>query len=60
MDEQEKKKKKAEDLEIPGLDDEIQNWCEIPTKDSDRKSADDLAIDSWCEDSPVKKEKKKQ
>ncbi|WP_406661810.1 hypothetical protein V7O66_04645 [Methanolobus sp. ZRKC3] len=60
-----KKEKKADDIEIPTLDNEIQNWCEVPTEDSNRKSADDLAINSWCEGSPdeeetVKKEKKKQ
>ncbi len=67
MDEQKKKKEKeeAEDIKIPSLDDEIQDWCEVPTEDSNRKSADDIAIDSWCEGSPdeeeiVKKEKKKQ
>jgi hypothetical protein len=53
--------KKTEDIEIPSLDDEIQNWCEVPTEEDEKKSADDLIIDEWCktsDESDKKKEKK--
>ncbi|TGC09213.1 hypothetical protein [Methanolobus halotolerans] len=48
-----KKDGKQEDLEIPSLENEIKNWCEAPTEIDDSKSADDLEIDAWCQDSTV-------
>lgn len=48
-----KKEKTEKDIEIPSLDDEIKNWCEVPTETDDSKSADDLVIDAWCQDSSV-------
>ena len=66
MDERKKKtENKVEDVEVPDVDDEIQNWCNIPTKSDDRKSADDIVIDSWCEatvddEGSEKKEKHKK
>ncbi|MDW7732112.1 MAG: hypothetical protein SCH66_06750 [Methanolobus sp.] len=61
-----KKDKTEEDVEILSLENEIRDWCEVPTEADDSKSADDLVIDAWCQDSSVperdtdktKKEKK--
>jgi|GEM_PF-1233127 len=49
MDKQ-KKDKKTEDLELPPLEEEIKDWCEVPTEADDTKSADDLEIDAWCQE----------
>lgn len=55
-------KKKVEDIELPTLEDEIDQWCEVPTESGGEKSADDLIIDQWCkasEETTVKKKDKK-
>lgn len=65
-DRKEKKGKVPEDVKIPSLEDEIDDWCEIPSETDERKSADDLEIDAWCkystveekDNDTVKKEKK--
>ncbi|WP_406657441.1 hypothetical protein V7O62_02495 [Methanolobus sp. ZRKC2] len=46
-----KKKKTTEDLELPSLENEIKSWCEVPAEPDDSKSAGDLKIDEWCQDS---------
>ncbi|WMW22878.1 hypothetical protein RE476_03375 [Methanolobus mangrovi] len=55
-----KKEQKTEDIEIPSLDDEIQNWCEVPTEEDEKKSADDLIIDEWCKTSDEGEKKKEK
>lgn len=61
-----KKETIEQDVEIPSLENEIKDWCEVPTEADDSKSADDMVIDAWCHDSSLsdkdtnkaKKEKK--
>jgi hypothetical protein len=52
--------KKIEDIEIPSLDEQIDTWCTVPEQNDDTKSADDLEIDAWCDNTTVEEEKKKK
>lgn len=48
-----KKETIEEDVEIPSLEEEIKDWCEVSTEADDSKSADDMVIDAWCQDSSL-------
>ncbi|WP_292471416.1 hypothetical protein [Methanolobus sp.] len=52
--------KKIEDIEIPSLDEQIDTWCTVPEQNDDTKSADDLEIDAWCDNTTVEEEEKKK
>lgn len=54
------KKKKSEDIELPSLEEEIDQWCEVPTESDGKKGADDLIIDEWCKGSEEQDTKKKE
>ncbi|WP_094226991.1 hypothetical protein [Methanolobus psychrotolerans] len=56
----EKKEKEIEDIEIPSLEEQIDNWCTIPEQNDDTKSAADLEIDAWCDNTTVEHEEKKK
>ncbi len=50
----------VEDIEIPSLDEQIETWCDVPDLDEDSKSADDLEVDAWCDNTTVEEEEKKK
>ncbi len=54
------KGKKPEDIEIPPLDEQIDAWCTVPEQKDDNKSADDLEVDAWCENTTVEQKKKEK
>lgn len=60
MDNKTKKKEKAEDIEIPTLDEQIDTWCTIPDPDDEMKSAADFEVDAWCDNTTVEEEEKKK
>ncbi|SFM28012.1 hypothetical protein [Methanolobus profundi] len=55
-----KKEKKIEDIEIPSLDEQIDTWCTVPEQNDDTKSAGDLEVDAWCDNTTVDEEEKKK
>ena len=60
MDRKNAKKKEVEDIEIPSLDEQIDTWCTVPDSNSDKKSAADLEVDAWCDNTTVEEEEKKK
>lgn len=52
--------KDTEDIEAPNLDEQMDAWCSIPEQKDDTKSADDLEVDAWCDNTTVEEEKKKK
>jgi hypothetical protein len=50
----------VEDIEMPGFDEQIDTWCTVPDSDDDKKSAADLEVDAWCDNTTVEEEKKKK
>jgi hypothetical protein len=60
MDKKNAKKKEVEDIEMPGFDEQIDTWCTVPDSDDDKKSAADLEVDAWCDNTTVEEEKKKK
>lgn len=55
-----KKAKKTEDIEIPSLDEQIDTWCTVPEQGDETKSAADLEVDAWCDNTTVEEEEKKK
>ncbi|WP_340818343.1 hypothetical protein [Methanolobus sp. WCC4] len=55
-----KKEKKVEDIEIPSLDEQIDTWCTVPEQSDETKSASDLEVDAWCDNTTVEEEEKKK
>jgi hypothetical protein len=60
MDKKRTKMEEVEDIEIPSLDEQIDTWCTVPDSDDDKKSASDLEVDAWCDNTTVEEEKKKK
>ncbi|TQD29230.1 hypothetical protein [Methanolobus vulcani] len=59
MDKKNAKKKEVEDIEMPGFDEQIDTWCTVPDSDDDKKSAADLEVDAWCDNTTIEEKKKK-
>lgn len=55
----ENERKETVDIEIPTLDEQINNWCTVP-EEGGRKNAGDLEVDAWCDNSTVEEELKKK
>jgi hypothetical protein len=60
MDNLKNKGKKVEDVEVPNLDEQMDAWCTISEQKDNTKSADDLEVDAWCENTTVEQEGKKK
>jgi len=43
---------KEKDIKVPTMEEEIDAWCNLPSKSSNSKSIADIEIDSWCAGSP--------
>jgi hypothetical protein len=54
---------KEKDITVPTIEEEIDDWCELPSRASDSKSIADIEIDDWCagsKESAIQPEKKKK
>ncbi|WMW24984.1 hypothetical protein RE474_13020 [Methanolobus sediminis] len=60
MDKKDMKKKEMKDIEIPSLDEQIDTWCTVPDSNDSMKSAADLEVDAWCDNTTVEEEEKKK
>lgn len=54
---------KEKDITVLTMEEEIDDWCELPSHTSDPKSIADVEIDDWCagsKGSAIQSEKKKK